>query len=90
MEDLDGIVDIARRMVQTYREVNGGKAGRLNVTVSVSNFVPKPHTPFQWFAQNTDCLLYTSLSLAGVDILFILYIIHIYNIQLIYGRRLKR
>ena len=27
--------------------------GKCNVTVSTSTFVPKPHTPFEWCAQNT-------------------------------------
>ncbi len=53
-EDLEGIAKIARNIVEIYKELHGGKTGRLNVTVSVSNFVPKPHTPFQWFPQNTD------------------------------------
>ncbi|MBI4734190.1 MAG: B12-binding domain-containing radical SAM protein, partial [Rubrobacteridae bacterium] len=30
-----------------------GAKGRLQVTVSVSLFAPKPHTPFQWVAQHT-------------------------------------
>ncbi len=52
-EDLDGIADIAANIIELARVHNGGKRGRFNVTVSVSNFVPKPHTPFQWCAQNT-------------------------------------
>ena len=51
-EDLDGIAEIARRINEIYREVCE-KRTRFNVTVSVSNFVPKPHTPFQWSAQDT-------------------------------------
>lgn len=51
-EDLDGIAEIARRINEIYREVCE-KRTRFNVTVSVSNFVPKPHTPFQWAAQDT-------------------------------------
>ncbi len=50
-EDLDGIADIARKTMWTAKAA-GGK-GRFNVTVSVSNFVPKPHTPFQWYPQDT-------------------------------------
>ena len=49
-EDLDGIAEIARNIVSIHR--NSGKGGRFNVTVSVSNFVPKAHTPFQWEAQD--------------------------------------
>jgi radical SAM superfamily enzyme YgiQ (UPF0313 family) len=42
-------------VLQLGRQVAGarGKAGRARVNVSVSSFVPKPHTPFQWFPQNT-------------------------------------
>jgi radical SAM family uncharacterized protein len=46
--DLDGIVDLAKKVVNL-----GIKAGRSNVrlTVSTSSFVPKSHTPFQWEPQ---------------------------------------
>lgn len=50
-EDLDGIADIAKKI--TYLNKKFGKPGRFNVTVSVSNFVPKAHTPFQWCGQDT-------------------------------------
>ncbi|MCC6226704.1 MAG: TIGR03960 family B12-binding radical SAM protein [Microthrixaceae bacterium] len=48
-EDTLGIAELARNVVQL------GKAHHKNpsVTVSVGGFVPKPHTPFQWFGQNT-------------------------------------
>ena len=52
-EDLDGIVDLAKRIMDLAREHNGGKVGRYSVSVSVSNFVPKPDTPFMWVRQNT-------------------------------------
>jgi radical SAM family uncharacterized protein len=51
-DDLDGIVEIAQRIVNIARE-NGANMGRFKVTASVSNFVPKAHTPFQWVAQDT-------------------------------------
>ncbi|NLZ38254.1 MAG: TIGR03960 family B12-binding radical SAM protein [Firmicutes bacterium] len=51
-EDLLGIADLAKKVVSAYKEV-GGK-GKPRVTVSVSIFVPKPHTPFQWFGQITE------------------------------------
>ncbi len=53
-EDLDGIVEIAGGIMEIARRAGGGKRGRFNVTVSVSNFVPKAHTPFQWCAQDTE------------------------------------
>lgn len=54
MEDLDGIAEIAKKIKEINYELKGRKGGRFNVTVSVSNFVPKAHTPFQWEAQDTE------------------------------------
>lgn len=51
LEDLDGIADIASNIVEINKRV--GRGGRFNVTVSVSNFVPKAHTPFQWMPQDS-------------------------------------
>ena len=52
-EDLDGIVDLAKRIMDLAIYKNGGMRGRFGVTVSVSNFVPKPDTPFAWVPQDT-------------------------------------
>jgi radical SAM family uncharacterized protein len=52
-EDLDGIAEIARKILAIQEEVKGRAGSRFQVTMSVSNFVPKAHTPFQWCAQNT-------------------------------------
>jgi radical SAM superfamily enzyme YgiQ (UPF0313 family) len=43
--DLDGIVDMAETIARIGREVRGRFP---KVTASVSNFVPKAHTPYQW------------------------------------------
>lgn len=51
-EDIIGIANLAQKVVNLYKEVKGRRGAR--VTVSVSSFVPKPHTAFQWFAQNTE------------------------------------
>lgn len=45
--EVQGIVDLARR-AREIGERHHGASGRFTVHVSVSNFVPKPHTPFQW------------------------------------------
>ncbi len=46
-EDLEGIV----HMAETIARIGKQQRGRFpQVTASVSNFVPKPHTPFQWNA----------------------------------------
>ncbi len=52
-EDLDGIQDLANKVVDEYYRVDKEKRGKgLTVTVSASTFVPKPFTPFQWVPQN--------------------------------------
>ncbi len=52
--DLDGIGDLARKVVGEYFHVpKTVRAPGLRVTVSASTFVPKPFTPFQWAAQDT-------------------------------------
>jgi radical SAM family uncharacterized protein len=48
-EDTRGIADLARNCVEVGRRHNKSAS----VTASVGGFVPKPHTPFQWFGQNT-------------------------------------
>ena len=49
-EDLDGIVDICRKVKKKYREMHNFK-GAPNITISCAVFVPKPFTPFQWADQ---------------------------------------
>ncbi|MDL2306454.1 TIGR03960 family B12-binding radical SAM protein [Desulfovibrio sp. OttesenSCG-928-C06] len=46
-EDLEAIMALCRKV----RDAAGPGIKRLQVTASVSPFVPKPHTPFQWEAQ---------------------------------------
>lgn len=48
--DLDGIIEMAERIATIGRETTGRFA---DVTASVSNFVPKPHTPYQWSGMQT-------------------------------------
>jgi radical SAM family uncharacterized protein len=43
--DLEGIVELSEQIATVGKEVNGRYA---RVTASVSNFVPKSHTPYQW------------------------------------------
>jgi radical SAM superfamily enzyme YgiQ (UPF0313 family) len=52
-EDLDGIALIAKNIMELYYDFQGSRKGsRFQINVSASNFVPKPHTPFQWVAQD--------------------------------------
>ena len=48
-EDVLGIVSVGKNALQVGKRVGG----RPKVTVSVSTHVPKPHTPFQWCAQDS-------------------------------------
>lgn len=53
-EDLEGIATLASRVVHEYYQNPKRPKGRSpQVTISVSCFIPKPFTPFQWEAQDT-------------------------------------
>jgi radical SAM family uncharacterized protein len=49
-EDVLGIAQMAQNVLELGREILGRRA-RIQISVSVSTFVPKPHTPFQWRPQ---------------------------------------
>lgn len=52
-EDVAGIPILAKKVVDTAFEIPKKKGEKpVQVTASVSSFVPKPHTPFQWEAQD--------------------------------------
>lgn len=54
MKDIEGIIELAQKVVNLYYNLPGKPKGKgVNVTVSVSTFVPKPFTPFQWEPQDT-------------------------------------
>ena len=53
-EDLEGIASLASRVVdEFYHNPKRPKGRSPQVTISVSCFIPKPFTPFQWEAQDT-------------------------------------
>jgi len=47
-EDIEGIVRLVSKVDRMGKEITGRK---VNINISVSAFVPKSHTPFQWEAQ---------------------------------------
>ncbi|MDZ7722969.1 MAG: TIGR03960 family B12-binding radical SAM protein [candidate division KSB1 bacterium] len=47
-KDLDGLVDLVLKVLAVARQYKGKR-----INVSVSPFVPKPHTPFQWSDQDS-------------------------------------
>jgi radical SAM family uncharacterized protein len=58
-DDTLGIARLAERCVQIGRRYTN----RASVTISLGGFVPKPHTPFQWFGQNTEAELRRKIDL---------------------------
>ena len=52
MDDLQGIIDIALTARRIGRQ-EARSRGRARINVSVSSFVPKAHTPFQWGGMNS-------------------------------------
>ena len=49
--EVDSIVALARRVRRAARAARGGRRAKGDVVVSLSTFVPKAHTPFQWVPQ---------------------------------------
>jgi radical SAM-linked protein len=56
-DDLDGIVALVKTLKEECtalaRDPQLSNKKHLEVNVTLSNFVPKPHTPFQWHRQDT-------------------------------------
>jgi radical SAM family uncharacterized protein/radical SAM-linked protein len=46
-EDLQGIVDLVSRL----KKIKAPKGRKPKLNVSITTFIPKPHTPFQWARQ---------------------------------------
>ncbi len=56
VEDVHYIVKLIEKVYNTGRELAGQRA---RVGISLSTFVPKPHTPFQWVAQDPEDAIIT-------------------------------
>ena len=50
-EDVLGIAELARKVLQVWRDVTPNRRRGCRITVSTACFVPKPHTAFQWEPQ---------------------------------------
>ena len=50
MDDIEQIVQLVAKIRSAGRGVKGGMP---QVRISLSTFIPKPHTPFQWVAQES-------------------------------------
>ena len=59
LADLDGIAELAAKVLHRAQEIQReiGSKQRPKITVSVSSFVPKPQTPFQWEPQDSKEVL---------------------------------
>lgn len=54
LNDISGIITLAQRVVDSFYQMENRPKGKgVSVTVSVSTFVPKPFTPFQYEPQDT-------------------------------------
>ncbi len=50
-EDVEGIAELAQKVLWCWKQNAPVKNRGVRITVSTSEFIPKPHTPFQWEAQ---------------------------------------
>lgn len=53
MEDIDGICQLAYEIKSLFYKYRSSKKD-IKINVSVATFIPKPHTPFQWEAFDTE------------------------------------
>ncbi|MHB1344543.1 MAG: TIGR03936 family radical SAM-associated protein, partial [Thermoleophilia bacterium] len=49
-DDVEAIADLCLRLRRLGKETLGSRGSRLKLNVSVTNFIPKAFTPFQWAA----------------------------------------
>ena len=68
-DDLKGIAELASHVIDAYYQCpTRNKAKKPQVTISVSCFIPKPFTPFQWEAQDTMEMLAQKQEYLGAQI----------------------
>jgi radical SAM superfamily enzyme YgiQ (UPF0313 family) len=70
-EDIEGIVDLIHQIqriyikpsssAQTNNSTKGVVSHKRTIILSINPFVPKPHTPFQWSAMNSEIELKAKL-----------------------------
>ncbi|MDP2645322.1 MAG: TIGR03960 family B12-binding radical SAM protein [Desulfobacterales bacterium] len=72
-EDIDAII----RLVKSLRQIKSPHGRRGKINVSLTCFIPKPHTPFQWAAQISPAQalvkvrkIQNGLRLSGIDVKF--------------------
>ena len=65
MEDVQAILDAGKRVLAIGRQLRGN---RVKVHLSIGNFIPKPHTPFQWYPLNSTEELQAKLDLLKVGV----------------------
>ena len=54
LEDIEGIANLSKRVIDAYYSLPKPERPKgVSVTISVSCFVPKPFTPFQWEKQDS-------------------------------------
>ena len=47
-EDIDAVIELAKTIQHTALAHTKGKRKFRRITLSINQFIPKPHTPFQW------------------------------------------
>lgn len=66
IEDIDAIAKLAIEIAARYRAACGGRDRLRRLTLSISPFVPKPFTPFQWHPfDSVDSLKKKLVSIQG-------------------------
>jgi len=64
LEDVQYIVKLIEKVHNIGREFMGNRA---RIGISLSTFVPQPHTPFQWAAQDKEEVINTKHEIVKAD-----------------------
>lgn len=65
LSDVQAIADLSKKVLRVGKDIIGNRA---RVNVSVSTFVPKPHTPFQWVKTNSITEITEKLDLLQLEV----------------------
>jgi len=60
MEDVQAIIDLGSKVHKIGRSIAGN---RVHIHLGISTFIPKAHTPFQWYPMDTPENIQTKLNL---------------------------
>lgn len=57
IEDIEGIADLCQKIIDLFYSIENRSKGGIKISVSLSTFIPKPFTPFQFEPQPEESVI---------------------------------